>query len=79
VVEFSYKIHLDKMPLKGRGVIIEFRVNEQKTGAHPASYPRGTRDSFPGTKSPGRESYHSPTSSTKIVNVLNLALIPAIM
>jgi hypothetical protein len=29
------------------------------SGAHPASYPMGTRGSFPGVKWPGREANHS--------------------
>jgi hypothetical protein len=33
------------------------------SGAHPASYPMGTRGSFPGVKRPGREADHSPPSA----------------
>jgi hypothetical protein len=32
------------------------------SGAHPASYPMGTRGSFPGSKAVGREADHSPRS-----------------
>jgi hypothetical protein len=35
-------------------------------GAHPASYPMGTRDSFPGVKQPGREVDHSPPSNVEV-------------
>jgi hypothetical protein len=33
------------------------------SGAHPASYPVETRDSFLGVKRPGREADHSPPSA----------------
>jgi hypothetical protein len=36
------------------------------SGAHPASYPMGTRGSFPRVKQPGREADHSPPSSAKV-------------
>jgi hypothetical protein len=36
------------------------------SGAHPASYPMGTRGSFPGVKRPGREADYSPPSSAEI-------------
>jgi hypothetical protein len=36
------------------------------SGAHPASYPMGTRGSFPGNKAAGREADHSPPSSVEI-------------
>jgi hypothetical protein len=32
------------------------------SGTHPASYPVGTMDSFPGVKRSGREADHSPQS-----------------
>jgi hypothetical protein len=38
------------------------------SGAHPASYPVGTRDSFPAVKQPGREADHSPPSSAEVKN-----------
>jgi hypothetical protein len=38
------------------------------SGAHPASYPMGTRGSFPGVKRPGREADHSPPSSAEAKN-----------
>jgi hypothetical protein len=34
------------------------------SGTHPASYPVGTKRSFPGVKRPGREADHSLPSST---------------
>jgi hypothetical protein len=36
------------------------------SGAQPASYPMGTRGSFPGVKRPGREADHSPPSSAEV-------------
>jgi hypothetical protein len=42
-----------------------------KTGsvAHPASYPMGSGDPFPGGKArPGRDADHSPPSSAEVKN-----------
>jgi hypothetical protein len=36
------------------------------SGAHPASYPMGTRSSSPEVKRPGREVDHSPPSSAEV-------------
>jgi hypothetical protein len=36
------------------------------SGAHPASYPMGTRGSFLGVKRPERKADHSPPSSAKV-------------
>jgi hypothetical protein len=36
------------------------------SGAHPASYPMGTRGSFPGVKRPRREADHLPPSSAEV-------------
>jgi hypothetical protein len=39
------------------------------SGAHPASCPMGTGDTFPGGKArPGREADHSPPCSAEVVN-----------
>jgi hypothetical protein len=39
------------------------------SGAHPASYPMGTGDPFPGGKArPGRDTDHSPPSSAEVKN-----------
>jgi hypothetical protein len=43
---------------------------------HPASYPMGTRDSFPGVKRPGREADHSPPSSAEVKNAWSYTSIP---
>jgi hypothetical protein len=39
---------------------------QNSSGAQPASYPMGTRGSFPGVKRPGREADHSPPSSSEV-------------
>jgi hypothetical protein len=44
------------------------------SGAHPASYPMGTKGSFPGVKRPGREADHSPTSSVEVKEWMELYL-----
>jgi hypothetical protein len=44
--------------------------------AHPASYPMGTTGSFPGDKRPGRESDHSPLSSTEVKNARSYTSTP---
>jgi hypothetical protein len=36
------------------------------SGAHPDSYPMGTRDPFPGGRRPGREADNSPPSSAEV-------------
>jgi hypothetical protein len=37
------------------------------SGAHPASYPMGTRSAFPGGEArPGRDADHSPPSSAEV-------------
>jgi hypothetical protein len=44
------------------------------SGAHPASYPMGTRGSFPGVKRPRREADHSPPSSAEVKEWMELYL-----
>jgi hypothetical protein len=44
------------------------------SGAHPASYPRGTRGSFPGVKRPGHEADHSSPSSAEVKERVELYL-----
>jgi hypothetical protein len=39
---------------------------QNDSGPHPASYPMGTRDSFPGGEAAGREADHSSSSSTEV-------------
>jgi hypothetical protein len=39
---------------------------QNSSGAHPVSYPVGTRGSFPGGKAAGCEADHSPPSSAEV-------------
>jgi hypothetical protein len=48
-------------------VLVCFLV-QNGSGAHPVSYPMGTRSSFLGVKGPGREADHSPPSSAEVKN-----------
>jgi hypothetical protein len=47
---------------------------QNDSGAHPASYPMGTRGSFPGIKRPGREADHSHPSSAEVKEYVELYL-----
>jgi hypothetical protein len=44
------------------------------SGAHPASYPMGSRGSSLGVKRPGRETDHSPPSSAEVKECVELYL-----
>jgi hypothetical protein len=44
------------------------------SGAHSASYPMGTRGSFPGVKRSGRKADHSPPSSAEVKECVELYL-----
>jgi hypothetical protein len=46
------------------------------SGAHPASYPMGTRDSFPGVKRPEREADQSLPSSAEVKNAWSYTSTP---
>jgi hypothetical protein len=48
------------------------------SAVHPASYPMGTKGSFPGVKLPGREADHSTPSSTEVKSAWNYASTPPI-
>jgi hypothetical protein len=50
----------------GAGTFSLHRRVQNGSGAHPASYPMGTRGSFPGVKCRRREADHSPTSSAGV-------------
>jgi hypothetical protein len=60
-------------PTGNDGVSLHHRV-QTGSGAHPASYPRGTEKSYPGIHRPGREAHHSPPSSPEVKNVGELYL-----
>jgi hypothetical protein len=46
------------------------------SGAHPASYPKGTGDFFLGIKRPRREDDNSPLSSAEVKNAWNYTSTP---
>jgi hypothetical protein len=48
------------------------------SGTHPATYPRGTRGSFPGVKRLVREADHSPQSSAEVKNAWSYTFTPPI-
>jgi hypothetical protein len=48
------------------------------SGAHPASYSKGTGDLSLGVKRPGREADHSPPSSAEVKNAWNCTSTPPI-
>jgi hypothetical protein len=48
-----------------------YRV-QTDSGAHPVSYPMGTRGSFPGVKRLEREADHSPQSSAEVKECVEL-------
>jgi hypothetical protein len=52
----------------GAGMFSLYHRVQNGSGAHPASYPMGTRGSFPGLKWPGREADHLPLSSAEVKN-----------
>jgi hypothetical protein len=53
-----------RVPIGSR--IFSLHVVQTGSGAHPASYPMGTRGSSPGVKRPGREADHSPPASAEV-------------
>jgi hypothetical protein len=58
----------------GAGSFSLHRRAQNGSGAHPASYPMGTRGSFPRSKAAGRETDHSPPSSAEVKEWLELCL-----
>jgi hypothetical protein len=49
---------------------------QKVSGAHPASFPRGIRGSYPGNKAAGREADHSPQSSAEVKNAWSCISTP---
>jgi hypothetical protein len=47
-------------------------IHPFQNGAHPASYPMGTRALSLGVKRPGREADHSPPSSAEVKGCVEL-------
>jgi hypothetical protein len=51
---------------------------QNSSGAHTASYPMGTRGSFPGVKRLGREADHSSPSNAEVKNEWSYTSTPPI-
>jgi hypothetical protein len=62
-----------RFPAGAENFSLHHRV-QNESGTHPASYPMGTRGSFPGVKQPGREANHSPPPSAKVKEYVELYL-----
>jgi hypothetical protein len=64
------------IPGRGKGFFPPSSVSITGSGAHPASCLMGTGGPFSGGKArPDREAYHSPSSSTEVVNEQELYLL----
>jgi hypothetical protein len=61
---------VDFNTIAGSGSFLLHHRVQTGSGAHPASYPMGTRGSFP----PGREADHSPPSNAKVKEWVELYL-----
>jgi hypothetical protein len=59
---------------KNLAIRITNHCAQNGSGAHPASYPMGTGDSFPGGKAAGAWSYHSSTTSAEVKEWVELYL-----
>jgi preprotein translocase subunit SecG len=59
-------------------IIIIIIIIQTGSGAHPASYPMGTRGSFPEVKRPGREADHSPHLVPRSKNEWSYTSVPPI-
>jgi hypothetical protein len=57
----------DSIPGRGERFCLIHRV-QTGSGAHPASYPMGIEDSFPGVNRLGREADHPHPSSAEVKN-----------
>jgi hypothetical protein len=66
-----------RFPAEAGNFSLHHRV-QNGSGAHPASYPMNTRDSFPGVKRPVNEADHSPPSSAEVKNAWNYTSTPPI-
>jgi hypothetical protein len=53
------------IPGGGGNFSLHYRI-QNGSGAHPVSYPMGTRGSFPGVKRPVCEAGHSTPSSAEV-------------
>jgi hypothetical protein len=62
------------IPGRGRNFSLHHRVHGY--GAHPASYPVGTRGYFTGVERPGREADNSSPSNAEVKNAYNYTSTP---
>jgi hypothetical protein len=62
-----------RFPEGAGNFFLHYRV-QNGSGAHLASYPMGTRGSFPGGKAAGVEADHSPPSSAEVKECVELYL-----
>jgi hypothetical protein len=62
-----------RFPVEAGNFYLHHRV-KNGSGDHPPSYPMGTRGSSPEVKRPGRETDHSPPSSTEVKEWVELYL-----
>jgi hypothetical protein len=63
-----------RFPAGARNFSLYHRL-QNASGAHPASYPMGTKGSFPGGKRPKREADHSHLSSAEVKQRVELYLL----
>jgi hypothetical protein len=70
--DLGYRV---RFPVGAGNFSLHHRV-QNGSGDHPASYPVGTRGSFPGGKRPGREADHSPPSSAEVKNAWSYTSTP---
>jgi len=61
---------------QGLGIFLLITASRPALGIHPASYPTGTRDSFPGIKRPEHEAEHLPPSSIEAKNAWRYTSTP---
>jgi hypothetical protein len=62
-----------RFPAGAGNFFLNHRV-QSGSGAHPASYPMGTRALSLGVQRPGREADHSPSSSAEVKECMELYL-----
>jgi hypothetical protein len=65
-----------RVPFPARAGNFSLHCIQNGSGAHPASYPMGARDSFPGGKAAGREADHLLPSSAEVKNAWSYTSTP---
>jgi hypothetical protein len=80
-VALGYGLHYRgsrfRFPAGAGNFSLHHRV-QNGSGAHPASYPMGTRGSFSGVKRPEREADHLPQSSAEVKNAWSYTSTPLV-